>query len=70
MATHASIRALKIPWTEEHGRLSPWGRKESDTTERLHLSVVYASAVPETRQQVVEENRNGFPAWFPNSFSK
>ena len=31
MATHSSIRAWKIPQTEEPG--SPWGRKESDTTE-------------------------------------
>ena len=38
MATHSSILAWKIPWTEEPGRLySPWGRKESDTTERLHF---------------------------------
>ena len=37
MASHSSILAWKIPWTEEPGRLhSPWGRKESDTTERLH----------------------------------
>ena len=29
MATHSSILAWKIPWTEERGRLySPWGRKE------------------------------------------
>ena len=36
MATHSSILAWRIPWTEEHGGLhSPWGRKESDTTERL-----------------------------------
>ena len=28
----------KIPWTEEPGRLySPWGLKESDTTELLHF---------------------------------
>ena len=34
MATHFSIHAWKIPWTEEPGGLhSPWGRKESDTTE-------------------------------------
>ena len=34
MATHSSIRAWKIPWTEEAGGLhSPWARKESDTTE-------------------------------------
>ena len=31
--------AWKIPWTEEPGShgVSPWGRKESDTTERLHF---------------------------------
>ena len=40
MAAHSSILALKIPWTEEPGRLySPWGRKESDTTERLHFNL-------------------------------
>ena len=34
MATHSSILAWKISWTEEPGRLhSPWGRKESDMTE-------------------------------------
>ena len=33
MATHSSILAWKIPWTEEPGRLySPWGHKEFDTT--------------------------------------
>ena len=41
MAPHSSTLAWKIPWTEEPGRLqdpcSPWGRKESDTTERLHF---------------------------------
>ena len=38
MATHSSIPAWKIPWTEEPGSYSPWGGKESDTTERLTLS--------------------------------
>ena len=38
MATHSSIHAQKIPWTEEPGVYSPWGHKESDTTERLQLS--------------------------------
>ena len=34
MATHFSILAWRIPWTEEPGRLySPWGRKELDMTE-------------------------------------
>ena len=37
MAIHSSTIAWKIPWTEEPGNYSPWGRKESDTTERLHF---------------------------------
>ena len=37
MAPHSSTLAWKIPWTEEPGRCSPWGRYESDTTERLHF---------------------------------
>ena len=32
MATHSSIHAWRIPWTEQPG-YGPWGRKESDTTE-------------------------------------
>ena len=45
MATHSSIHAWRIPWTEEPGGLqraghkyvtnSPWGHKELDTTEWL-----------------------------------
>ena len=37
MATHSSILAWTIPWTEESGGDSPWGWKESDTTEWLIL---------------------------------
>ena len=37
-ATPSSILAWEIPWTEEPGVYSPWGRKESDTTERLNNS--------------------------------
>ena len=33
MATHSSILAWRIPWTEEPGGYSPWDSKESDTTE-------------------------------------
>ena len=36
MATCSSILAWRIPWTEEAGGYSPWGRKESDTTEQLN----------------------------------
>ena len=38
MATHSSILAWKILWTEEPGvGYSLRGLKESDTTERLHF---------------------------------
>ena len=35
MATHSSILAWEIPWTEEPGGLQSQGHKESDTTEQL-----------------------------------
>ena len=37
MAIHSNILPWKIPWTEELGGLQSMGRKESDTTERLHF---------------------------------
>ena len=55
MATHSSILAWGIPWTEEPGGLySPWGRKKSATTERLthtrtHTRIpLYGSVCPFT----------------------
>ena len=30
-------KSIKIPWTEEPGRLQSMGSLESDTTERLHF---------------------------------
>ena len=44
MAPHSSTLAWRIPWTEEPGRLCPWGRRELDTTERLHLTPAPAKA--------------------------
>jgi len=32
MATHSSILAWEISWTDELSRLQPRGQKESDTT--------------------------------------
>ena len=37
MATHSSILAGEIPWTQEPG--GPWGCKELDMTEQLTLSL-------------------------------
>ena len=43
MATHASILAWRILWTEEPGRLQSTGSKESDTTERLtHICDIFS----------------------------
>ena len=36
MATHSSICAWRIPWTEELRGLQSTGRKESGTTELIH----------------------------------
>ena len=36
IAIHSNTIAGKIPWIEEPGK-GLWGRKESDTTERLHF---------------------------------
>ena len=33
-ATHSSILAWRIPWTEELAGCSPWSHQESDTTEQ------------------------------------
>ena len=33
MATHCSILAWRISWTEEPVGYNPWGHKESDRTE-------------------------------------
>ena len=40
IATHSSILAWRIPWTEEFGGLQSTGRKQSDTTERLHFHFI------------------------------
>ena len=40
MATHSSILAWRIPWTEEPGGLQSKDCKELDTTEQLTLSLI------------------------------
>ena len=44
LATHSSILVCRIPWTEDLGVLQSMGRKESDMTEWLTLSLtIYTS---------------------------
>ena len=45
MATHSSTLAWRIPWREEPVGYSPWGRKESDTTEQLHFTSLLGSFI-------------------------
>ena len=41
MATHSSILAWQIPWTESLVDYNQWDHKELDMTERLTLSHFY-----------------------------
>ena len=43
MATHSSILAWKIPWTEVPGGYSPGDRKESFLTEQPCMSVQHST---------------------------
>ena len=59
MATHTSasgVLARKIPWTEKPGGYSPWGSKESDTTEWLHFHFSKRWDYLEKRRSVFENN--------------
>ena len=38
MATHSSILTWEIPWQRSLAGYSPWGHKESDTTEYTHIT--------------------------------
>ena len=44
-ATHSSVLAWKIPWTEEPGGLQSTGSKELGTIELAHLSLLYIHRV-------------------------
>ena len=43
MATHSSILAWKIPWTEEPVGLRPWDHKKLDTTIHTHTILFLVS---------------------------
>ena len=45
-ATHSSILAWRVPWTEEPGGYGPWDRKESDMTEATEHAHMQLSSVP------------------------
>ena len=55
MATHSSIPAWKIPWTEEPD--GPQSDKESDTTEQLSTHIVISSSVQFSRSVMSDSLR-------------
>ena len=73
MAPHSSTLAWKIPWTEEPGRFSPWGRWGSDTTERLHFhfsrSCIGEGNGNPLQCSCLENPRDGKPGGLPSTGS-
>ena len=60
MATHSSILAWRIPWTEEPhgcgwGSDSPWGDQQWDRTEQLTLSLSCQLYLSKTRNEKKRE---------------
>ena len=58
MATHSSILAWRIPWTEEPG--SPWCCRQSDTTEQWTLLLV------ENSKELPQKIKNRITVWSCN----
>ena len=57
VATHSSILARRIPWTEEPGVKSPRGHKESNTTEQL--TILSSNSAPRYLPEVLYTNVHG-----------
>ena len=53
MATHSSIFAWKIPWTEEPSGLPSKGHKDSDTTEQLSMHAII-SYVGDQKEKIID----------------
>ena len=54
MATHSSILAWKMPWTEKPGKLQSMGSQELDMTEQLNSSRRVPILVPRKTLTVIE----------------
>ena len=74
-ATHSSILAWRIPWTEEPGMAPPWGSKKLDMTEWLALSngsVQFSSVAqscPTLRPHESQHARPPCPSQTPGAYS-
>ena len=72
MATHCSILAWRIPWTEEPGRLQSMGSQELDTTQQISTqqhTQCLAQVIPQLKLSnchlnVSLKNKDGFSKTF------
>ena len=63
MATHSSLLAWKIQWTERSlAGYSPWGRKESNTTEWLSAHADWLANIRNTILRNIKTLRILFPS--------
>ena len=69
MATHSSILAWEILWTEEPVGYSPWGRRGSDTTEMTEHEHCFISFIEYFSFRIWFFLKNNFSLWVKNSFS-
>ena len=63
MATHSSILAWRILWTEDPGRPQSMGSQEADTAQQLnhhHISLIYPVAQTVKRLPIMRETRVRF----------
>ena len=67
MATRSSILAWEIPRTEESGGLQPWGRRESDTTER-GAQVVHCGQIGGTKEASADDTGEAGEVWILEGF--
>ena len=63
MATHSSILAWRIPWTEEPGGLQSGGHKESDTTELVHFHFHHSNRLKNNNHMIISTDaEKDFPS--------
>ena len=67
MATHSSILAWRILWTEEPGGRSPWGCKKLDRTKQLlgilNFKILWAVIGTNSKWHVEAPHGSGGSMW-------
>ena len=68
MATHSSILALRIPWTEEPGRLLSMGSQSRTRLNRLSMHACIGEGNGNTLQYSCLENLRDRGAWWAAAY--